>query len=209
MFKNRQEAGQKLAQALLSYQNDPNTLILALPRGGVPVAFEIAKILHLPLDICLVRKLGVPTQPELAMGAIALEGVQVINTQVREWLNIPDEILDQVVETEKKELERRNLRYRGDKPFPNLYQRTIILVDDGIATGSTMKAAITAIKHHNPEKIIIAVPLAAAAVCDELAVDDTQVICLLQPDPLNSISLWYDDFSQVSDQEVCELLAQE
>ncbi|MGK7944064.1 MAG: phosphoribosyltransferase [Microcystaceae cyanobacterium] len=205
-FKNRQDAGQKLAERLLLYQDKSHALVLALPRGGVPVAFEIAQKLHLPLDVCLVRKLGVPSQPELAMGAIALEGIQVINRQVVDSLNIADHILEEVVQKEQKELERRNLRYRGHKPFPSLYQRSIILVDDGIATGSTLKAGIITLKHHEPKEIIVAVPLSPPTVCYELATEVDQMICLWQPNPLNSISLWYEDFSQTTDQEVCYLL---
>ncbi|MGK7933522.1 MAG: phosphoribosyltransferase [Microcystaceae cyanobacterium] len=205
-FKNRQDAGQKLAQKLLSYQNISQGLILALPRGGVPVAFEIAQTLQLPLDVCLVRKLGVPSQPELAMGAIALEGISIINQPVVEWLNITEQTLEEVVKKEKQELNRRNLCYRGHRPFPNLYNSSIILVDDGIATGSTIKAAITAIKHHDPQKIVVAVPLAPPTVINELVIEVEQMTCLLQPDPLHSISVWYEDFGQTSDQEVCYFL---
>ncbi len=208
ILKNRTEAGQKLSQRLLKYRDHPNGLVLALPRGGVPVAFEISKQLHLPLDLCLVRKLGVPERPELAMGAIALNGVRVLNHQVIRWLDISDEIIDQVVQKEQKELDRRNLRYRGNTPFPEISDRTIILVDDGIATGSTLKAAITALNRQKPQSIVVAVPVAPSEVCTEIEFDVTEMICLLQPDPLNSISLWYENFNQTSDEEVCQLLAQ-
>ncbi len=204
---DRIEAGRKLTQQLLKYQDHPHGLVLALPRGGVPVAFEIAIGLHLPLDVYLVRKLGMPHRPELAMGAIAVSGIQVINQELVDWLNISQETFDKVVEQEKQELERRNLCYRGQKPFPLLSDRTIILVDDGIATGSTIKAAILAIKQQKPEKIVVAVPVVSPSLYQSLSGEVDEVVCLIQPEPLNSISLWYEDFGQTSDEEVCRLLA--
>jgi predicted phosphoribosyltransferase len=207
VLQNRTQAGQLLAMRLSVYANRSDVLILALPRGGVPVAFEIAKKLHLPLDICLVRKLGTPRRKELAMGAIGMGGVRIINQDVVDWLHISEDIIEQVTQEEQQELERREVVYRGDRPLPVIENRTIILVDDGIATGSTLKAAITTLKQYQPKAIIVAVPVAAEIVCRELEKEVDQVICLMQPEPLDSISLWYEDFAQVSDQEVGELLA--
>ncbi|HAC62512.1 MAG TPA: phosphoribosyl transferase [Cyanothece sp. UBA12306] len=207
IFYNRTKAGQYLAEKLAIYSNRPDVLILALPRGGVPVAFEIAKKLNLPLDICLVRKLGVPKRKELAMGAIASGGVRLINQEVVDWLKISPEIIEEVAAEEQRELERRDRAYRGNKPLPLIKNQTIILVDDGIATGSTIKAAIAALKQQQPNKIIVAVPVASDVVCRELAKEVDQVICLSIPEPLNSISIWYEDFSQTTDDEVRYLLA--
>ncbi len=205
-FHNRTEAGQRLAEQLEVYKNRKDVLVLALPRGGVPVAFEIAKKLNLPLDICLVRKLGVPDRPELAMGAIALGGVRIINQDVVHGWGISPRIIEQVTQEEQQELHRREQVYRGHKPFPTIYNQTIILVDDGIATGSSIKAAIAILKQQQPKKIIIAVPVAPPSVCQELSHEVDQFVCVTMPENLNSISLWYDDFSQTSDQEVCSLL---
>ncbi|MDJ0659673.1 MAG: phosphoribosyltransferase [Crocosphaera sp.] len=205
-FHDRTEAGQQLAEKLESYKNQDNTIVLALPRGGVPVAYPIAKQLNLPLDICLVRKLGVPERPELAMGAIALGGVRILNTDIIHWSNISPQIIEQVTEKEQQELRRREQVYRGEQPFPKIYNQTVILVDDGIATGSTIKAAIAIIKKQQAKKIIIAVPIAPPSVCQELSYEVDEVMVLKKPEHLNSISLWYDDFSQTTDEEVCSLL---
>ncbi len=205
-FYNRAEAGEKLARKLTTYKNRDNILVLALPRGGVPVAFEIAKGLNLPLDVCVVRKLGVPERPELAMGAIALGGVRVINQDVVNWLNIPPQIIEEVTRKEQQELHRREQVYRGDRPFPHIYDQTIILVDDGIATGSTIRAAIAILDKQQAKKIIVAVPVAPPAVCQELRHEVDEIVCLSTPENLNSISLWYEDFSQTTDEEVCSLL---
>ncbi len=209
IFQNRTQAGQLLAHRLTSYAERADVLVLALPRGGVPVAFEIAKKLHLSLDLCLVRKLGVPGREELAMGAIASGGVRVINWDVVDWLHISEGVIEQVAEREKKELERRERLYRAELPFPVVEDKIIILVDDGIATGSTMKAAIAALKQHHPREIIVAVPVAAPITCEELKQEVTQVIALNKPENLSSISLWYEDFVQTSDEEVRQLLAQD
>ena len=205
-FCNRAEAGQLLAKELTAYANCENTIVLGLPRGGVPVAFEVAKRLNLPLDICLVRKLGVPGRKELAMGAIAANGVRILNQSVVDWLDIPDLVIDQVAAQEQEELERRDRCYRGDRTWPNLHNRTLLLVDDGVATGSTLRAAIAILKHQQPAKIVIAVPIAAPSTINELETEVDQVVCLLTPEQLNSISLWYKDFSQTSDETVCCLL---
>jgi putative phosphoribosyl transferase len=206
-LKNRMEGGKLLAKKLTIYANREDVLILALPRGGVPVAFEIAQFLNLNLDICLVRKVGVPHQKELAMGAIAMGNIVVFNEDILHSLNISKETFNQVKEIEAQELNRREKKYRGDKPFPSLENKTIILVDDGIATGATLEAAIRSIKQQKPAQIIIAVPVAPPSICHYLERQVDQLICLLKPEVFSSISLWYDDFSQTTDQEVCELLA--
>ncbi|MDJ0578529.1 phosphoribosyltransferase [Crocosphaera sp.] len=205
-FNNRIQAGQQLAEKLQPYQNQDNTVVLALPRGGVPVAYGIAKKLHLPLDICLVRKLGIPEHPELAMGAIALGGVKILNIDVIEWRKISPQIIEEVTQKEQLELQRREQVYRGEQPFPKIYNQTVILVDDGIATGATIKAAIAIIKKQQAKHIIVAVPVAPPSICQELSHEVDQLICLKTPENLHSISFWYDDFSQSTDEEVCSLL---
>jgi predicted phosphoribosyltransferase len=208
LLQNRTEAGQLLAVRLATYANCPDVLVLALPRGGVPVAFEIARKLHLPLDVCLVRKLGVPRHKELAMGAIAAKDTIFINRDVVDWLHIPQEVIEQVAAQEKEELERRDRAYRGNRPFPELRDRIVILVDDGIATGATIRAAIATLRQQQPKEIIVAVPVVAPSVYQELKAEVDKVICLKKPEPLHSISLWYEDFSQTTDEEVRDLLAQ-
>ncbi len=209
-FRDRSEAGRLLAKKLkLDYANKPDVLVLGLPRGGVPVAYEVAKFLHAPLDICIVRKLGVPRRQELAMGAIASGGIMVLNEDLVRKLKISDSALKQVLVREEQELERRERVYRGSRPVPDLSHRTIILVDDGIATGSTLKAAISTIRQQNPERIIVAVPVAPSDVWEELKEEEEvdEVVCLLTPDWLSAISLWYDDFSATTDELSRKLLA--
>lgn len=206
-FRDRTEAGQLLAKELTAYANRSDVVVLGLPRGGVPVAFEVAKALKAPLDICLVRKLGVPGQKELAMGAIARGDVMVIDNHVVKWLGISRAVIDRVAAMEKQELKRRDRAYRGSRPIPNVQQRTVILVDDGIATGSTVRAAIATLHQQQPEQIVVAVPVAADATCQELRVEVDKVVCLTTPDPLHSISLWYENFSQTTDEQVRNLLA--
>ena len=206
-LQNRTEAGKLLAKKLTAYANRPDILVLGLPRGGVPIAFEIAKALNAPLDICLVRKLGVPGQPELAMGAIASGNVMVLNEDVVNWLKIPTEAIDRVVAKERQELQRRDHAYRGNRPLPDVEHRTIILVDDGIATGSTMRAAIATLRKQQPDEIVVAIPVASSVTCDELRVQVNKIVCLITPEPLSSISLWYEDFSQTTDEEVRNLLS--
>lgn len=208
ILQNRTEAGQLLALKLAPYANRSDVLVLALPRGGVPVAFEIAKILNLPLDVCLVRKLGVPERKELAMGAIAMGGVLVINHDVVDWLHIPQEVIQQVIDQEQQELERRDRAYRGDRSFPDLKERIIILVDDGIATGSTLRAAIATLRKQGTQSIVVAVPIVPPSTCEELQAEVDKIVCLRKPDPLHSISLWYKSFPQTSDEEVRNLLAE-
>lgn len=207
ILHNRIEAGQLLAFKLKAYSDRQDVLILALPRGGVPVAFEIATVLHLPLDVCLVRKLGVPGHKELAMGAIATGNVRFINHDVIDWLHISEETIEQVAQQEQQELARRDRAYRGNRTPPLVKDRTIILVDDGIATGSTIQAAIATLKQQQPKEIVIAVPVAAPSVCQALNEEVDELVCLRQPEPLHSISLWYEDFAQTTDEEVRHLLA--
>jgi putative phosphoribosyl transferase len=180
--------------------------VLALPRGGVPVAFEVAEALHAPLDIFLVRKLGVPGQEELAMGAIATGGVRVLNEDVVRYLNIPGEVIDAVATDEQRELERRERAYRGDRPAPDACGRTVILVDDGLATGSTMRAAAAALRRQQPARIVVAVPVASAQTCDEFRREVDDIVCTVTPEPFHGVGMWYQDFSQTTDEEVRELL---
>lgn len=205
-FHHRQEAGRALAAHLQHYANQPDVIVLGLPRGGVPVAFEVAKSLHVPLDIWLVRKLGLPHHPELAMGAIALEGICVLNPNVLLWQGIPKTVIDEVAAAEAKELERRRSCYQGNRPLPVLTDKTILLIDDGMATGSTLRAALASLRNYDLKRIVVAVPVAAPSTCEVLAHEVDEIICLLQPEHLYSISAWYDDFTQVSDETVRMLL---
>lgn len=206
-FRDRQEAGQKLSQELTHYAGQPAVLILALPRGGVPVAYEVATALGQPLDVFLVRKLGVPGHDELAMGAIATGGVRVLNEEVVEMLRIPDDAIDRVAAEELRELERRERLYRGDRAAPVVAGRTVILIDDGLATGSTMRAAIAALRQQSPARIVVAVPVAAAETCAEFRHEVDEVVCAATPEPFYAVGLWYDNFAQTSDDEVRDLLA--
>jgi len=207
-FRDRKEAGKLLAAQLAAYANQQDLIVLALPRGGVPVGFEIAQALHAPLDVIVVRKLGVPGQEELAMGAIATSGIRILNKDVVQFLNIPDEVVDHVTAQELKELERRERLYRGERPAYDVGGRTIILVDDGIATGATMHAAVAAIKQRQPTRIIIAVPTAAPSTCDEFAMEVDELVCVIRPEPFIAVGYWYRQFSQTSDEEVHHLLEQ-
>lgn len=205
-FANRTEAGRLLAKQLTAYAERPDTIVLGLPRGGVPVAFEVAKALHLSLDICLVRKLGTPRHEELAMGAIGTGGVIAINEDVIKDERITRQTIDEVAIREQRELERRDRLYRGSRPVPQLKNRTVILVDDGIATGSTMNAAIAVVRQQQPKSIVVATPVAHPSVCKQLQAQVEEVVCLTTPEFLYSISLWYEDFSPTSDEEVSYLL---
>lgn len=206
-FRDRHEAGKHLARQLVSYAGDPQVWVLALPRGGVPVAFEVAQALAVPLDICVVRKLGVPGQPELAMGAIAPGGVRILNVALIQELGISEATIEAITQRELQELERRERLYRGDRPPPHLEGQVVILIDDGLATGATMRAAIAAVQSAHPQRLVVAVPVAASAVCQELRKQVDEVICTLIPPSLQAIGLWYDDFSQTSDAEVQRLLS--
>jgi predicted phosphoribosyltransferase len=205
-FRDRFEAGRRLAAALASYAGRPNLLVLALPRGGAPVGYEVAKALHAPLDVMLVRKLGVPGHEELAMGAIASGGIRVISDDVVRALGIPDRAIAAVAANEERELKRRERLYRGDRPPADIRGRTVILVDDGLATGSTMRAAVAALKAQNPERLVVAVPVAARETCESLQRDVDDVVCAVTPEPFFAVGQWYQDFSQLTDQEVRELL---
>src|SRR5919108_2215446 len=206
-FANRIEAGKELARKLTAYAHRPDVLVLALPRGGVPVGFAVARTLHIPLDVFLVRKLGVPGQEELAMGAIASGGVRVLNREVVEPLGIPDSLIDAVATREQRELERRERAYRDQRPPLAVSGKTIILVDDGLATGSTMRAAAAALRQQRPARIVVAVPVAAPVICEQFRREVDEVVCLLTPEPLYGVGFWYQDFTQTSDQDVRELLA--
>ncbi|MCX4187685.1 phosphoribosyltransferase [Methylophaga sp. OBS4] len=207
-IKDRTTAGQHLAQALSAYQDREDVLVLALPRGGVTVAHQVAKALNVKLDILLVRKLGCPGQKELAMGAIASGGLRVLNDDVVRLLAIPDKVIDEVAAEEQRELERRERAYRGEHSRPEIASKYIILVDDGIATGATMRAAIAALRQQNPAGIIVAVPVAPAKTIELLAGEADKVICLATPEPFTAIGNWYMDFSQVPDQQVNQILSQ-
>ncbi|MEW6735218.1 MAG: phosphoribosyltransferase [Acidobacteriota bacterium] len=206
LYRDRTDAGKRLAIKLQAYANRSDVLVLALPRGGVLVAFQVAEALNAPLDIYLVRKLGVPGHKELAMGAIASGGVRVINDDVVNYLGISGETIDRVAEEETEELSRRDHLYRGGKIRPELSGRTIILIDDGLATGSSMRAAVQALKQANPAKIVIAVPVAPSSTCEGFKTEVDEIICLETPEPFQAIGLWYRNFSQTTDEEVKELL---
>ena len=207
-FANRTEAGRLLAKKLAAYSNRSDVVVLALPRGGVPVASEVAYALDAPLDVFLVRKLGIPGHEELAMGAIATGNVRVLNNDIVDYLGIPDDLIDQVVVREKGELERRAKLYRGSSPPAAITNRTVIVVDDGLATGSTMRAAVNALKQMRPARIIVAAPVAARETCESFKNDVASTcVCVMTPEPFQAVSLWYRDFSQTSDEEVCDSLA--
>lgn len=206
-FKNRSEAGRLLAQKLAEYTNNPNVVVLALPRGGVPVAYQVAEALQSPLDIFVVRKLGVPGYDELAMGAIASGGIRVLNSRVVDYLDISDQTIETVAAREQRELERRERLYRGTRPPIDVRGRTVIIVDDGMATGSTMRAAVRALRQQKPEKIVVAVPVGARETCESFAKEvDTMCVCAITPEPFDGVGLWYRDFEQTSDEEVRQLL---
>jgi putative phosphoribosyl transferase len=207
-FRDRSEAGRVLATKLTKYTDRQDVLVLALPRGGIVVAFEVAKALHAPLDVFLVRKLGVPGHEELAMGAIATGGIRVLNEEVVHFLRIPENLIDAVTAKEQQELERREHLYRDDRPAPDVNGRTVILVDDGLATGSTMRAAIEALRRLQPARIVVAVPVAAPSTCKELGTEVDEIICAETPEPFYGVGFWYEDFSQTTDKEVHDLLEQ-
>jgi len=206
VFRDRRHAGQALARMLTAYANRSDVIVLALPRGGVPVGFEVAEALHVTLDVFIVRKLGVPGHEEYAMGALASGGVRVLNRNVVRMLDIPDADVETVTQSEQRELERRERLYRGDKPPPDVRGRTVLLVDDGLATGSTMLAAVKALHEQQPARIVVAVPTAAAETCEDLRRAADEVVCATTPAPFRAVGLWYEDFSQTSDEEVRELL---
>jgi putative phosphoribosyl transferase len=195
-----------LAAHLAAYAGRPDVIVLALPRGGVPVAFEVAQALGAPLDVFLVRKLGMPGHEEFAIGAIASGGVTVLNEETLRDYGVSRSQVEDVVEAEQRELERRERSYRGDRAFPDLSGRTVILIDDGLATGSTMRAGVAALRQERPARVIVAVPTAPPETCDELRVIVDEMVCLMTPEPFYAVGLWYEDFSQTTDEEVRELL---
>jgi putative phosphoribosyl transferase len=206
IFKNRADAGRKLAERLTRYADRGDVLVLALPRGGVPVAYEVAKELKAPLDVFLVRKLGVPGHEELAMGAIASGGVRVVNEELVNYLGIPNEVIDGIAAVEQRELERRAEAYRDDRPPPDIKDHVVILIDDGLATGSTMRAAAASLRLQKPRRIVVAVPVSSPETCDEFRSEVDEIVCAVTPQHFQGVGLWYDDFSQTSDEEVRELL---
>ena len=205
-FTDRAEAGELLAVRLSALSDLHDVIVLALPRGGVPIGYEVAKALGVALDVFVVRKLGVPGHEELAMGAIASGDVRLVNHDVVDALGIPANVIDRVAERELAELERRERLYRGSRPLVPLANKTVILVDDGLATGSTMRAAVTAVRHQEPAKIIVAVPVGAPSTCNGLSEDADEVVCLRTPEPFVAVGLWYRDFTATSDDEVRALL---
>jgi putative phosphoribosyl transferase len=206
-FRDRHDAGRQLADKLRPYANRRDVLVLALPRGGVPVGYEVAEALNVPLDVFLVRKLGVPGHEELAMGAIASGGVRVLNEELVRSLRVPASAVEAITAAEQRELARRERLYRGDRPPPAVRGRTVILVDDGLATGSTMRAAVEALRMEGAAHIVAAVPVGAPATCRELRDLADEVVCAITPEPFFAVGLWYEEFDQTSDREVQTLLA--
>jgi predicted phosphoribosyltransferase len=207
LFRNRSEAGRQLAASLRAYANRDDVVVLALPRGGVPVAFEIANALNSPLDVFVVRKVGLPWHEELAIGALASGGVRLLNEELIEAYHVDRRDVDRVMRREQAELERREKLYRSDRPFPDLRNKTVILVDDGLATGSTMRVAVEALRKEGPARIVVAVPVAAPETCDAFRDIADEIVCSVTPEPFYAVGLWYDDFSQTTDEEVHDLLA--
>ncbi len=207
-FADRLAAGRRLATALAAYKGQGDVVVLGLPRGGVPVAYEVARALGAPLDVFLVRKLGVPGHEELAMGAIASGGVRVLNEDVLEGLRIPPRVIEDVTDIEAAELERRERAYRGGRPPFDVRGRVVIVVDDGLATGSTMRAAVAALRRLEPARIVVAVPTGASETCAMLRDEADEVVCLTTPDPFHAVGLWYDDFRPTTDDQVRALLAE-
>jgi putative phosphoribosyl transferase len=205
-YKDRVEGGQLLAKKLHQYANNPDTVVLGLPRGGVVVAYEVAQKLGLPLDIFLVRKLGVPGYEELAMGAIASGGIRVMNDDVLRMVNISPDAIEAAVKKEGQELQRREKAYRGNRPSLDVKDKTVILVDDGLATGATMRAAVAALRKQRPRQIIIAVPTASADTCEGFRAEVDDIICAMTPTPFHAVGEWYEDFPQNTDEEVQQLL---
>lgn len=206
-FRDRVDAGQKLAARLTEYAGRPDVLVLALPRGGVPVGAEVARALGVPLDVFLVRKLGVPGHAELAMGAIAAGGLQVLSEALIRDLGLPPSLVQQVAARERLELDRRHRLFRGSRPPISVRGRTILLIDDGLATGSTMQAAVMALRPQGPARIVVAAPVGARETCERLLRIADDVVCLEMPEPFTAVGLWYERFDQTSDEEVTRLLA--
>lgn len=208
-FRDRAEAGELLAAKLTAYRDRDDVVVLALPRGGAPVAREVARALGVPFDVYVVRKLGVPGHEELAMGAIASGGVRQVNREVIDALGIPTTVIDAVAAREQIELERRELAYRGDRGPLALTNKIVMLVDDGLATGSTMRAAVMAVRQQQPARVIVAVPVGAVSTCADLAAEADEVVCVRTPDPFVAVGLWYRDFTPTTDHEVRSLLGKD
>ncbi len=206
-FQDRRQAGRELAGLLSAYANRPASFLLALPRGGVPVAYEAARELQLPLDVLVVRKLALPSHPEYAVGALAGPGLRVLDQPLLRSAAVSDGAVQAMTQTALEELRRRERLYRGERPFPELKGGVAILVDDGLATGCTMRAAVQAVRRLAPERVVVAVPVASAAACEALRCAADDVLCLSTPEPFRAVSLWYEHFEQTSDEEVCALLA--
>jgi predicted phosphoribosyltransferase len=206
-FQDRRDAGRQLADKLTAYAGRSDIVVVGLPRGGIPVAHELATRLKAPLDVLLVRKLGVPGQPELAMGAIAEGGIQVLSRDLVRDLGIPRVLIEQVAVRERLELDRRDTLYRGSRRPAVVRDRTVILVDDGLATGSTMEAAILALRHRHPARIVVAVPVGAPETCQRLRRIADDVVCVSMPEPFDAVGLWYEDFTPTTDEELKQLLA--
>ena len=205
-FRDRRDAGRRLAASLTKYANRPDVVVLALPRGGVPVGYEVATALGAPLEVFVVRKLGLPGHDEFAMGAIASGGVTVLDQDLLRIARVREADLRRVIAAEEKELARRERQYRGDRPFPDLRGKTVILVDDGLATGSTMRAAVEALRQEGPARIVVAVPVSSPEICEAFRDLADEVVCAETPEPFRAVGLWYGDFSQTTDEEVHELL---
>jgi predicted phosphoribosyltransferase len=208
-FRDRVEAGELLAGKLIQYRDQDDVVVLGLPRGGVPVAREVSRALGVPFDVYVVRKLGVPGHEELAMGAIATGGVRQVNRDVVDALGIPANVIDAVAAREQRELERREQDYRGNRGPLSLTNRTVILVDDGLATGSTMRAAVIAVRQQQPARVVVAVPVGAASTCADLSTEADDVVCVRMPDPFVAVGLWYRDFTPTTDLEVRTLLGED
>jgi len=207
LFRDRRDAGRALAARLEAWAGRPDVVVLGLPRGGVPVAFEVAHGLRAPLDVFLVRKLGLPGHEELGFGAIASGGVRVLNEDMVRALGLPTDVIEAVTATELKELERRERAYRGNRSSVDVRGRTAILVDDGLATGASMRAAIVALRRRQPARVVVAVPLGAAETCQAMVAEADEVVCARTPEPFHAVGLWYEDFDQTTDEEVQDLLA--
>jgi putative phosphoribosyl transferase len=205
-YRNRADAGRRLAEELGAYANRQDAIVLGLPRGGVPVAYEVAQALHLPLDVFVVRKLGLPWHEELAMGAIASGGVRLLNQDVVDAYDVSQLEVEQVTRREQQELERRERQYRGTRKFPDVAGKTVILIDDGLATGASMRVAVEALRLERPARIVVGVPVAAAETCSAFREIADEIVCAVQPAPFYAVGLWYEDFSPTSDEEVHALL---
>ena len=205
-FKDRRDAGRTLAQKLEHYAGRQDVLVLALPRGGVPVAYEVSRHLNVPMDIFIVRKLGLPGREELAIGAIATGGVRVLNEDVIRLLNVREELIRFVAKRELQELKRREQIYRGDRTELDVRDRTVILIDDGLATGASMRAAVKGLRAQHPARIVVAVPAAAADICEAFRREVDEIVCAITPEPFQGVGRWYEDFSQMTDDEVRSLL---